>query len=201
MHEFLSSKEGIWIFMVTEIMMFGGLFVGYFLYHLRYPEMFHLGSTFLDWRMGGFNTLVLLLSSWTMAMGIHSIQVAKNSNATKYLAITIFCGFIFMFVKYLEYSHKIHEGLLPGRYFSHVLEGDFSHITNLGMYFGFYFSMTGLHGIHVAIGMSLIGWVLYRNVRGDFDPHYYTPVEGVGIFWHIVDLIWIFLFPLLYLVG
>lgn len=202
MHEFVSSKEGIWLFMVTEILMFGGLFVGYFLYAMKYPDMFHLGSTFLDWRMGAFNTLVLLLSSWTMAMSINSIQTGHNARATKMLIVTLLCGMTFMVVKYFEYTHKIHEGLLPGRLFSYPLPADVAGIGhNLGMYFGFYFCMTGLHGIHVMLGMSLIGWVLYRNVRGDFDTHYYTPVEGVGIFWHIVDLIWIFLFPLLYLVG
>lgn len=203
MHEFVSSKEGIWLFMVTEILMFGGLFVGFFIYHNMYPEMFKLGSTFLDWRMGAFNTIVLLISSWTMAMSINLIQRGENKKATTAMIVTIICGFIFMIVKYFEYTHKIHEGLLPGKFFS------YAHLTgeavetgkNLGLYFGFYFCMTGLHGIHVFLGMSLIGWVLYRNIRGDFDPHYFTPVEGVGIFWHIVDLIWIFLFPLLYLVG
>lgn len=201
-HEFAASKEGIWLFMVTEILMFGGLFVGYFMFAMMYPEMFHAGSTFLDWRMGAFNTGVLLLSSWTMAMAINSIQTGKNSAATKHLIVTLVCGAIFMVVKYFEYTHKIHEGLLPGRFFTHDLSGtEFSMVQNLGMYFGFYFSMTGLHGTHVLIGMGLITWVMIRNIRGDFDPHYYTAVEGVGIFWHIVDLIWIFLFPLLYLVG
>ncbi|MBX3016875.1 MAG: cytochrome c oxidase subunit 3 family protein [Bdellovibrionaceae bacterium] len=202
-HEFVSSKEGIWLFMVTEILMFGGLFVGYFMFAMVYPEMFHAGATFLDWRMGAFNTCVLLLSSWTMAMAINSIQTGKNSAATKHLIVTLICGAIFMVVKYFEYTHKIHEGLLPGRFFSYDLAAhpELAHITNLGMYFGFYFSMTGLHGTHVLIGMALITWVLIRNLRGEFDPHYYTAVEGVGIFWHIVDLIWIFLFPLLYLVG
>ena len=102
-----------------------------------------------------------------------------------------------MFIKYTEYSHKFHEGLLPGRFFSH--EGGIA--QNLGLYFGFYFSMTGLHGIHVMLGMGLITWCLIRNLRGDFNPEYYTAVEGVGLFWHVVDLIWIFLFPLLYLIG
>lgn len=195
-HEFLSAKEGIWLFMVTEILMFGGLFVGYFLYHAKYPAMFAEAATFLDWRMGAFNTIVLIVSSWTMALSIHFIQVGKNQKANMTLLITIACGLIFMIVKYFEYTHKIHEGLLPGRLFS------YEHATqNLGLYFGFYFCMTGLHGTHVLIGMCLMVWLLIRNMRGDFDPHYFTAVEGVGIFWHIVDLIWIFLFPLLYLVG
>ena len=132
-----------------------------------------------------------------MALSIHLIQNGQNKKATWALISTILCGGIFLVIKYFEYSHKIHDGLLPGKFFSNPE----AVAQNIGMYFGFYFCMTGLHGIHVVLGMSLIGWVLYRHLRGDFDPHYFTPVEGVGIFWHIVDLIWIFLFPLLYLVG
>lgn len=197
MHEFVTAKEGIWLFMVTEILMFGGLFVGYFIFHQLYPEMFAEGASHLDWRMGSLNTVVLISSSWTMALGIHYIQTAKPSKATWCFVTTIACGAIFMVVKYFEYAHKFHDGLLPGHFFHY---GEAAH-ANLPMYFGFYFCMTGLHGLHVLIGMCAIGWVLWRNIRGDFDPHYYTAAEGVGIFWHIVDLVWIFLFPLLYLVG
>ncbi len=196
-HEFVSSKEGIWLFMVTEILMFGGLFVGYLIYHAMYPEMFAEGASHLNWQMGATNTIVLLISSWTMALSIHSIQVNKRNQATICLIVTILCGLMFMFIKYLEYSSKIEHGLLPGRFFH---AHDIVH-HNLPLYFGFYFCMTGLHGTHVLIGMGLITWVLIRHLRGDFNPQYFTPVEGVGLFWHIVDLIWIFLFPLLYLVG
>ncbi len=198
-HQYASNKEGLWLFMVTEILMFGGLFVGYIIFHGIYPEMFAEGARSLDWKMGFINTLVLIFSSFTMALGIYFIQVKQNKKATISLAITILCGFIFMFVKYLEYTHKFHLGLYPGRYL-HMHEGAPEH-ANLGMYFGFYYCMTGLHGIHVLIGMGLITWVMIKNIRGDFNEKYFTPVEGVGIFWHIVDLIWIFLFPLLYLVG
>lgn len=202
MHEFSSAKEGIWVFMVTEILMFGGLFVGYFIFHSIYPEMFHIGSQFLDWKLGALNTVVLLFSSWTMAMSINLIQRGMSKKANLALLTTIACGAIFMVVKYFEYSHKFHDGLLPGKFFSHPMPEELMNVAqNIGMYFGFYFAMTGMHGIHVLIGMSLIAWVLFRNMRGDFNPHYFTAVEGVGIFWHIVDLIWIFLFPLLYLVG
>jgi cytochrome c oxidase subunit III len=197
-HEFVTSKEGIWLFMVTEILMFGGLFVGYFLFHQLYPEMFAEGATHLDWRMGFTNTLVLIFSSFTMALGIHFIQRGDNKKAILNLAITILCGAIFMVIKYFEYSSKFHHGLLPGRFMDPANTTEFA---NLGLYFGFYFCMSGLHGIHVLLGMGLITWVLIRTLRGEFNPHYYTAVEGVGIFWHIVDLIWIFLFPLLYLVG
>lgn len=197
MHEFLSSKEGIWVFMVTEILMFGGLFVGYFIFHALYPEMFAEGASHLAWKLGALNTVVLIASSWTMALSIHFIQRGLNQKATVCLITTILCGAIFMVVKYMEYSAKIHHGLLPGKFFSfHEAEH-----ANLALYFGFYFCMTGLHGIHVLTGMGLITWVLIRHLRGEFNPHYFTAVEGVGIFWHIVDLIWIFLFPLLYLVG
>jgi cytochrome c oxidase subunit 3 len=185
--------------MVTEILMFGGLFVGYSIFHNIYPEMFAEGASHLDWKMGFINTLVLIFSSLTMALGIYFLQKDQPKKATVSLAITILCGAIFMFIKYMEYSAKFHHGLFPG-HFLNIEEAHPVH-ANLGMYFGFYFCMTGLHGIHVLLGMCLITWVMMRTIRGDFNSKYYTAVEGVGIFWHIVDLIWIFLFPLLYLVG
>jgi cytochrome c oxidase subunit 3 len=198
-HEYQSSKEGVWLFMATEILMFGGLFIGYCIYHTLYPEMFAEGAKYLDWKMGFINTLVLIFSSLTMALGIYYLQRNQPKKATVSLAITIFCGAIFMFIKYLEYHHKFEIGALP----AHFLRADELHPAhaNLGMYFGFYYIMTGLHGIHVLVGMGLITWVLRRTMRGDFDANYYTAVEGVGLFWHVVDLVWIFLFPLLYLVG
>jgi cytochrome c oxidase subunit 3 len=195
-HQFDTNKNGIWLFMVTEILMFGGLFVGYAIFHNMYPEMFAEGAKELNWVMGFINTLVLIFSSLTMALGIYYTQKGERKKATLSLATTIVCGAIFMCIKYMEYSHKFHMGFFPGRF----LTAPHEH-ANLGMYFGFYYCMTGLHGIHVLIGMGLITWLLIRNLRGDFNPEYYQPIEGVGIFWHIVDLIWIFLFPLLYLVG
>ncbi len=197
-HEYATSKEGIWLFLTSEILMFGGLFVGYIIYSNVYPQVFHEGAKHLDWRLGALNTIVLLTSSLTMVLGIHYSQHNDRKKAVFNLAVTILCGAIFMLVKYFEYTHKIHEGLLPGKwYHGPVPEG----ISNIGLYYSFYFMMTGLHGIHVLAGMGLILWVLLRAQKGEFNSHYYTPVEGVGLFWHLVDLIWIFLFPLLYLVG
>lgn len=197
-HEYQTSKEGVWLFLTSEILMFGGLFVGYIIYSHLYPQVFHEGAKHLDWRLGAFNTIVLLTSSLTMVLGIHYCQHNDRKKAVLNLAATIVCGAIFMVVKYFEYTHKIHEGLLPGNwYHGEVPEG----MSNIGLYFSFYFMMTGLHGIHVLAGMCLIFWVLLRTQKGEFNAHYYTPVEGVGLFWHLVDLIWIFLFPLLYLVG
>jgi cytochrome c oxidase subunit III len=198
-HQYQSNKEGIWLFMVTEILMFGGLFVGYFLFHYMYPEMFAEGAKYLDWKLGFVNTLVLIFSSLTMALGIYYNQVGQPSKATWALAITVLCGAIFMVIKYFEYTHKFHLGIFPGQKLN--LDMVKPEHANLGLYFGFYFCMSGLHGLHVLIGMGLITWVMIKNMRREFSPKYYTPIEGVGIFWHIVDLIWIFLFPLLYLVG
>lgn len=196
-HEYQSSKQGIWLFLCTEILMFGGLFVAYAIFHHMYPELFKIGSTYLDWKLGALNTIVLLFSSLTMALGIYYNQMRNKNMASIMLIITLVCGCIFLGVKWIEYSHKFHEGLFPGQMF----KGDTSQVSNLALYFSFYFMMTGLHAIHVVTGMGLIVWVLIRTNRGDFGPEYYTPVEGVGLFWHLVDLVWIYLFPLLYLVS
>lgn len=196
-HEYETSKQGIWLFMVTEILMFGAIFVAYAIFHALYPSMFSEGASHLNWKMGFTNTCVLLLSSYTMAMAIQSLQSGKGKNAVPYLAVTLVCGAIFMVIKYFEYTHKFHMGIFPGKFFA--FEG--AQHKNLALYFSFYFVMSGLHGIHVLIGMGLITWVMIRAMRGEFDEHYYTPVEGVGLFWHIVDLIWIYLFPILYLIG
>ena len=196
-HEYDTAKHGVWLFMATEILMFGGLFVGYFLFKGMYPEIFEEGSKFLDWRLGAANTLVLIFSSLTMALSIHYIQKGERKKAMNSLLITLVCGVIFMGIKYYEYTHKFHLGIFPGSGFAY--EG--AENWNLALYFGFYFCMTGMHGLHVLIGMGLIYWVYLRTKRGDFSPKYFTAVEGVGIFWHLVDLIWIYLFPLLYLVG
>lgn len=208
-HEYDTGKQGVWLFLCTEILMFGGLFVGYAIFHHLYPELFKIGSKFTDWRLGATNTVVLLFSSLTMALSIFYTQTGKSKKAIGAMAITVVCGAIFMLIKYFEYSHKIHLGLMPGAWFT----GNYEHLAheinvpveeipkNLPLYFSFYYMMTGLHGIHVLIGMGLIVWTMIRTNRGDFSPHHYTAVEGVGLFWHLVDLVWIYLFPLLYLVS
>ncbi|MAE72587.1 MAG: cytochrome C oxidase subunit III [Bdellovibrionaceae bacterium] len=198
-HEFDASMLGIWLFLCTEILMFGGLFVAFFIYHAKYPEVFAAGAATLDWKLGALNTIILLISSYTMAMGIHSCQTNKGKKAFNYLAVTFVCGLGFMVIKAIEYSGKIGHGFLPGKFF-HPHDATFE-AANQALYYSFYFMMTGLHGLHVIIGMGLIAWVAIRAKRGDFSSKFYTPVEGVGLFWHLVDLVWIYLFPLLYLVG
>lgn len=195
-----SAKLGMWLFLATEVLLFGGLFCAYALYRALHPEVFQDAQYFLDVRLGGLNTIVLLFSSLTVALAIRSAQVNNQGMIKAYLIITIVCAGIFLVVKYFEYSHKFHMGLLPGEHF--LAAGD--HVKNpdqLHIFFGIYFLMTGLHGIHVVIGMIVLTWVLLRAQKGEFGPHYYTPIELGGLYWHLVDLIWIFLFPLLYLIG
>jgi cytochrome c oxidase subunit 3 len=195
-HEFEAGKLGMWLFLVTEVMLFGVLFAGYGLFHYLYPEMFREAHHHLNKIMGGTNTVVLLVSSLTMALAIAYVQRDQIAKAKTMLIITFVCACGFLVIKFFEYREKFHHGLLPGDYFTG--EG-FKH-ANAPLFYSFYFVMTGIHGLHVLIGMGLIGWIYFRTNRGDFNSHKFAPVEFVGLYWHIVDLIWIFLFPLLYLV-
>ena len=192
-----AGKLGVWLFLATEILMFGGLFVGYIIYHGEYPEIFKAGSYFLDWKKGAINTVVLLASSFTMAISIYYAQKNQMKKCQVALVTTILCGLLFMGIKYLEYSHKMHIGIFPGKFFTYTGEG---FIEGLPLYFSFYYLMTGLHATHVIIGLGLIGWMLYKTFKKQIGPSHYVPLEYVGLFWHLVDLIWIYLFPLLYLV-
>lgn len=199
--QFDAAKMGMWLFLLTEILLFGGLFCAYAVYSTEHAVMFHSAHKMLDWKMGALNTVVLITSSLTVALAIRSIQLNERKAAIWLLVATIVCAGIFLVVKYFEYSHKIHLGLLPGNFYHYdgsegVIIGSNPHI-----YFGIYFAMTGLHGLHVVIGMIVLGWVLIRLIKGEFNSDYYTPVELGGLYWHLVDLIWIYLFPLLYLIG
>lgn len=190
-----TSKIGMWLFLATEILMFGGLFVGYGLMQGLYPEAWVAGHHHLDRVMGAVNTVFLLCSSFTMVMAVHSAATNQKGKTIMNLLLTLGFAAGFMVIKYFEYSHKFHDGLLPGRFYT--AGGN----PQQAIFFGFYFCMTGLHGIHVLVGMILITWILIRANRGDFSSAYYTPVDLVGLYWHLVDLIWIYLFPLLYLIS
>ncbi len=207
-----AGKQGVWLFMATEIMMFGGLFVGYFIYRFKFHDMYIAGGDSLDWRLGALNTLVLLISSFTMAQAVTETMKGNNKKALKLVYVTTACALIFMVVKYFEYTAKIHHGLFPGfdlwnpdmAYIgSHIRESvSISNIdpANLRLFYVLYFAMTGLHGLHIIIGVGLMIWLMKRLKNDEFSPKYYTAVEGVGLYWHIVDIIWIFLFPLMYLI-
>ena len=195
--EFEAAKQGMWVFMVTEVLMFGGLFVAYAIFRGLYPEMFHEAHEHLSVPMGMLNTIVLILSSISMAYAVSSTQRGRRKRAIRSLMVTIVLACCFLVVKYFEYSHKFHDGLLPGAHFTNTE----IKAPKADLFFSLYFMMTGLHGIHILIGIGLISWLIWRSRRGDFSPGYYTPVELVGFYWHFVDLVWIYLFPLLYLVG
>jgi cytochrome c oxidase subunit 3 len=207
-----AGKQGVWLFMATEIMMFGGLFVGYFIYRFKYHDMYVAGGDSLNWKLGALNTLVLLISSFTMAQAVTETMKGNNKKALKLVYVTTACAFAFLVVKYFEYTGKIAHGLFPGfemwkpdmAYIgSHLREGyDIANIdpSNLRLFYVLYFAMTGLHGIHILIGIGLMFWIMKRLKNNEFGPNYYTAVEGVGLYWHIVDIIWIFLFPLMYLI-
>jgi cytochrome c oxidase subunit 3 len=296
--QFEAGKLGIWLFLATEILLFGGLFVAYAVYRANHPEIFLYAHQYLDKVLGGTNTVVLLCSSLTMAWAVRAAQLGQRKLLMLLLSLTLLGGFGFMGIKAVEYKAKWEHGLLPGPRFAphddahpaaahapdpathpqaggqqpvepaaapgqtgthppapapgpgqaaptkpappggaaataapRALVVETSKITpsaagpagtvrteegaaavaaqahlrprpsNVQIFFGIYFLMTGLHGIHVLIGMGAIAWILVRSARGDFSPEYFTPVDFVGLYWHLVDLIWIFLFPLLYLIG
>ena len=192
-----SAKMGMWLFLLTEILLFGGLFVAYAIYRSWNVEMFINAHRYLDVILGTVNTVVLIMSSLTMALAIRSIQLDDRKKAVRLLLVTLLLAAVFLVIKYFEYSHKFHLGQLPGKYYTFTgVEGANPHI-----FFSIYFAMTGLHGLHVIAGMAAIAWVLRKTVRGKLSAQYYTPMEMTGLYWHLVDLIWIFLFPLLYLIG
>ena len=192
-----SAKMGMWVFLVTEILLFGGLFVAYGIFRAWYPEMFYNAHKFLDVTLGTLNTVVLITSSLTMALAIRSMQVNKKNETIIFLILTLLFALVFLVVKYFEYHHKIELGQLPGKMYTFKgVEGNNPHI-----FFGVYFAMTGLHALHVIIGMIVITWALGRTFKNNFSDQYYTPLEMTGLYWHLVDMIWIFLFPLLYLIG
>lgn len=263
-HHFDSARQhyesnilGMWIFLVTEIMMFGGLFCGYAVYRAKHPEVFIYAHQFLDTRLGGLNTVVLITSSLTMAWAVRCAQLGKRRELVLCLALTFLLGGCFLGVKYIEYSQKWRHGLLWGEKFhphgepGMELSAPAASATatqsfatspaiaaaasaapatasagfpapgvapqglavpapktveimqrpkNVHLFFGIYFAMTGLHALHILIGMGLMLWLLVLSAKGRFSVEYFIPVDQVGLYWHLVDLIWIFLFPLLYLI-
>lgn len=192
-----ATKIGMWLFLVTEVLLFGGLFVGYGIMHANHPEAFMAAHHHLNRTLGAVNTIVLLFSSFTMVMAVWAAQTSRRKLLIFFLVLTLLCACAFLGVKFFEYEHKFAEGLLPGKYYTH--HGDT--VPGQFLFFSFYFMMTGLHGIHVLAGMTAIGWILIRAIRGHFSSDYYGPVDLVGLYWHLVDLIWIYLFPLMYLIS
>lgn len=180
----VSARLGIWAFLATELLLFGGLFTVYAVFRLSYPDLFHQQHLKLNRFMGALNTVLLLTSSLSMAIGIAAIRQGRQRILKIALAVTLALAAGFLCIKYFEWSEDFSHGLYPA--------------SNL--FFGLYFTMTGLHGLHVLFGMLVMVWLL-RAQRGEFSADYNTPVEITGLYWHFVDLVWIYLFPLLYLIG
>ena len=221
--QFETGKFGIWTFLLTEVLFFSGLFVVYSTLRNNNPEVFAYAARFLDTKLGFLNTCVLLLSSFTMALGVRNAMLGQKKALSMNLLITLLCAAGFMGIKYQEYSHKYHEGLLWSGSEHSVFQVNLDKVlpevkehssawedaqkltpefrTEVGLFFAIYFCLTGLHGIHVLIGMIMIIWLMMRNARGDFGPNNFNAVDFGALYWHLVDLIWIFLFPLLYLIA
>lgn len=269
-HQFDSGKLGIWLFLTTEILFFGGLFCAYAIYRSLHPEVFEYAHYYLDTKWGAINTCVLIISSLTAAWAVRNAQLGEQKKLVVNIIITIACAFAFMGIKYVEYSHKFHEGILWGKNFNPTHEawqlesyqakhgpqvphgakhganpteaqtmpegaaahqaaaatsaaavaaetvapptgaapkahklghGEFNERpAHVGRFFSIYFCMTGLHGIHVLGGIIVWLWLLARALKGEFGPKYFGPIDYAALYWHLVDLIWIYLFPLLYLI-
>ncbi len=192
-----ASWLGMWVFLGTEVMFFGGMFTGYTLYRSFYPGAFALASNRLDIWLGTINTAVLICSSLTMAMAVHSSAEGRRRKIILFVALTMVLGAIFLGIKFSEYYSKYKEHLVPG------LDFKFPGLQpgQAEIFFSFYFVMTGMHALHMIIGLGLQTYLLIQAWRDRFSAAYYTPVEITGLYWHFVDIVWIFLFPLLYLVG
>ncbi len=180
-----AAKLGIWTFLATEVLLFGGLFCAYIVFRLKYPQMFHADHVHLNRALGAANTAVLITSSMTVALGIAAIRKGKRGLLCLFLSLTILLAGTFLGIKYFEWTEKFAAGLYP----------------STDIFFSLYFMMTGLHGLHVLAGMSVLCGVLVMAARGRFSESYATPVEISGLYWHFVDLVWIYLFPLFYLIG
>ena len=192
-----SASLGMWVFLITEVMFFGGIFTAYVVYRGLFPGVFAAGSHELDIRLGGFNTAVLLCSSFTMATAVRAAQLGRRRDLVLYLVLTAFLGLVFLGVKAVEYHEKIVHHLFPGPHFAYP-GPDARHVQ---LFFSLYFAMTGLHALHMLVGVGLAAWLLPRAWRGRYGPDYHHPIECFGLYWHFVDIVWIFLFPLLYLLG
>jgi len=193
-----ASTVGMWVFLVTEIMFFGGMFLAYFAYRQAYPAAFASASNKTNLLIGASNTTVLICSSLTMAMAVHSAAVGKRKLLVAFLVLTLILGCIFLGVKGYEYHDKFVHHEVPGLHFD--CEGcvDAGHTP---LFFSLYFGMTGLHAMHMIVGVGILLVLIYQSSKGKYTAKWHTPIENFGLYWHFVDIVWIFLFPLLYLID
>lgn len=193
--DYAASKMGMWLFLFTEILLFGGLFLLYAAYRHRFAVPFHEAGKALDVVLGGANTVVLITSSLFVAMAITALQQGRKVRCQWLLALTILMALVFLVNKYFEWSAKFHHGIFPGSEHLDALP------QGQALFYSLYFAMTGLHGIHVLLGASLLGVVMAFVARDKVRQDDYVLLENAGLYWHLVDLVWIYLFPLFYLIS
>jgi cytochrome c oxidase subunit 3 len=189
---------GMWLFLVTEVMFFGGMFTAYIVYRSLYPRAFLGGSHHLDITLGAINTAVLITSSLTMVLAVYSAQKGCRGKLVAFLVLTMVLGMVFLGIKSVEYHHKYVEHLIPGPTFEFPQDG---HPQQAQLFFSLYFAMTGMHALHMIIGLGIMATLTVMAWKKRFSPQYYAPVEISGLYWHFVDIVWIFLYPLLYLID
>lgn len=204
-HHFANSQQqmdastlGMWTFLITEVLFFGGMFAAYSVYRAMYPDAFASTSAYMDIVLGGTNTAVLICSSLTMVLAVRAAQLSNRRDLMLFLILTMVFGTIFLGIKAVEYHSKWVEHLVPGFNF-HYDVPQFEH--NAQILFFLYFCMTGMHALHMIVGLGLLTYLLVQAYRRVFNANYFAPVEMIGLYWHFVDIVWIFLFPLLYLIG
>lgn len=193
--DYVGAKIGMWLFLFTELLLFGGLFLAFLVYRSLYLGDFAHASDELNVVLGTFNTVVLLTSSLTMVLAVTAMQKGKKKTAILCLLLTMGCALGFMAVKYVEWSAKIHHGIYPNSHYLLELP------RGQALFFGLYYTMTGLHAFHVFIGVVVLAWITVMIQKDKITQHDFIKLENAGLYWHLVDLIWIYLFPLLYLVG
>ena len=193
-----ASTLGMWIFLITEIMFFGGMFLAYTIYRSAFPNVFALTSTSLNVYIGAANTVVLLCSSFTMVLAVRAAQLGQQKAIIIFLILTLILGGIFLGVKAYEWNEKFQEHHVPGASFHFEGTNEQGHAQ---LFFSLYFAMTGLHALHMVIGAGLLIFLIWKAKQGTYSADYFTPVDLTGLYWHFVDVIWIFLFPLFYLID
>jgi cytochrome c oxidase subunit 3 len=191
-----AERLGMWLFLASEVLLFTALFAAYAVYRYLYSDAFAEASRAIETWLGLVNTVILVTSSFTVALGLNEAVKGNGKKTGLWFAVSVAFALAFLALKAVEYSHHFHEGQLPGRYYS------FQELQAPGasLFFALYFLITGLHGVHVVVGMTILAVVGVKAARGKYSAQYHTPVELAGLYWHLVDLIWIFVFPLIYLV-
>jgi cytochrome c oxidase subunit 3 len=192
-----TAMVGIWVFLITEVLLFGALFTAFTVYRISDPQAFDLGSKDMDALLGSVNTGVLICSSFTMALSVYFAEVGNQKMLMMFLLLTMFIGAVFLAIKFTEYHSHYVDHKVPGFWF----EEHGPHAAKIEMFFVLYFIMTGLHAVHMTIGLASLTVLLFRTAIGSITAEYHTPIEVGGLYWHFIDIVWIFLYAIFYIPG